>query len=174
MDWLKHAWNSHILKERMQHLDDCRLVDAEYKRCLQQGPSSDHTKMKNKYLRLYNWPKEANSCETLEHAVWACRAAALGCGDAVRQTRDCFVKEKGIVPADYEERKKATTGSSQRKWWWFFRTVAPLPVEQPAGPCRDVQRTLGDCVAKNLRDLQARVERQKQIEKKKAREATSQ
>ena len=123
-------------------------------------PTLENTPGGIRMLRFFHWrelPAEFphTNCRREEHAVWACRAVAVGCGQPLTQLRDCFDEQgpERILVSRYTTKGKGA--NSQTSY-----TDAPLDDKKKTKiPCHDYQRAVGTCVASNLHDLQQRVER---------------
>ena len=120
-------------------------------------------------------PKIRSSCAREEHAVWACRAVATGCGKNLSELKKCFEEvdntsssgdDESSLPqhirvltspyTNYQgivERFAGGEGTSDNK-----DNGATL---QQIIPCHEIQRRLGSCVTVNGRDL---LERKQQRE----------
>ena len=106
-------------------------------------------------LRFFHWRElpadfPVHNCRRQEHAVWACRAVAVGCGQPLTQLRDCFDEQgpERILVSRYGKGRTQTS---------YTDASADDRLKQSI-PCHEYQRAVGTCVASNLHDLQQRVE----------------
>jgi len=119
-------------------------------------------------------PKIKSSCAREEHAVWACRAIATGCGKDLGELKKCF---ESIHDGSHENPERSQqlpphvhvltapytnyqgivekVGSSSN-------TDAAHKMKQQI-PCHEIQQRLGSCVSENGRQL---LERKQQRERR--------
>lgn len=106
------------------------------------------------------------SCIREEHALWACRAVALKCGQQLVALRDCFGEHTAdeLLSQDktaYDCRISSGAGGGGNGSSDMGNVVRDSPT-LPNVPCAAFQDALGVCVAKNVKALS---ERQKQWKK---------
>jgi len=98
-----------------------------------------------------NSNRKENRCLREEHALWACRAIATGCGSTLVELRTCLNdqgKDAALsTPAAYD----GDHGGDN-----CDRNNAAAPTRTVIVPCGDVQRRLASCVAAEARDLRHR------------------
>ena len=99
-------------------------------------------------LRFFHWRElpenPATACQREEHALWACRAVAVGCGEPLTKLRDCF---DAVGPREVLTQKDGGCYESSHQSSKGKQTI----------PCAEFQEAVGKCVAKNLHELQQRV-----------------
>ncbi|KAG7343719.1 hypothetical protein IV203_021727 [Nitzschia inconspicua] len=100
-----------------------------------------------------------SSCSREQHAVWACRAVATGCGKELASLKRCFEEQHHAydvltVPRTNYEGSSNTEGKSDR------RTI----------PCFEEQQVMGSCVTTNALQL---LERKQQREGRKKESSSS-
>ncbi|GKY92053.1 hypothetical protein MPSEU_000176800 [Mayamaea pseudoterrestris] len=129
----------------------------------QQSPLSlENTSAGVRMLRFFHWrelpsdfPLHQTACLREEHALWACRAVAVGCGKPLTKLRDCFDKQGAsnvllVAEASRTNPKRAAASNTTNTCYESENANANQP-------CHDMQRAVGTCVASNLYDLQQRV-----------------
>jgi hypothetical protein len=92
-----------------------------------------------------------SSCSREQHAVWACRAVATGCGHELSTLKVCFENhdnEYNILTTPITGYEGGSINTSSKP-------------SRPVVPCEDAQRSLGKCVTANAKLL---------LERKQARE----
>eukprot|EP00536_Pseudo-nitzschia_multiseries_P003917 jgi/Psemu1/284729/fgenesh1_pg.62_\ len=117
-----------------------------------------------------------SSCSREQHAVWACRAVATGCGKDLAELKRCF---------DHDDDGAASASASAPNQTHHHRVLLTNPYTNYEGffengggsggsgsgdgdgvlpriPCGDVQRKLGSCVTAGGREL---LERKQQRER---------
>lgn len=141
--WTKaqRYWQQINDEQRLERLEQCRQLEAILQDCRVNGGQSklDDTPSGIRMLRYFNW-REVESdatCQRELHAVWACRAIAVGCGEDLVRLRNCFDKATPAV------------------------ILAGEPVYEQASkqvPCGELQQRMASCIQKSAMDLQQRVE----------------
>jgi hypothetical protein len=97
-----------------------------------------------------------SSCSREQHAVWACRAVATGCGKELASLKKCFEEDHHVydiltVPhTGYENYNNSSSNNNNNN------------TKQPVIPCWKAQNILGSCVTANAKQL---------LERKQQREA---
>ena len=80
-------------------------------------------------------------CTRETHALYACKALALGCGSDLMNMKNCFVEQLGTTnPSSIHYESKDGGESSSTK-------------------CHLEQRKVGDCIRKNMKELNERIEK---------------
>jgi len=105
--------------------------------------------------------REEIPCIREEHALWACRAIATGCGKDLVELRNCM-KEYGTKSilrcrSGYEEHGSAGTTVAVNDTAEKDRIAGDTSHSTPAVPCADLQRKLANCVGVEVRELQQRL-----------------
>jgi hypothetical protein len=153
-----------------------RLTATEQIDVLATSPDGDRTSsltLENtsagiRMLRFFHWREELStndvaaatamdiSCQREQHAVWGCRAVAVGCGEPLTMLRDCFDAQGPLNVLGSRSRSKQETESS-----CYYESDNKLSADVAAmtepSVCQEMQRAVGKCVAINLQQLQQRV-----------------
>jgi hypothetical protein len=115
-------------------------------------------------LRFFHWrelplefPLESTACQREEHALWACRAVAVGCGKPLTELRDCFDQ---LGPDQVLLSSRSNTGQATT---CYNDKSEEMSKRKSKVPCHDYQQAVGECVATNLYELQQRVEQRKEV-----------
>lgn len=82
------------------------------------------------------------TCAKETHALWACRSVCLGCAEHLRNVKDCFQ----LVPPQILETPQTSYEPTS------YTGVIP---------CRELQQELGKCVITQAKELQQRLNREK-------------
>ena len=111
-------------------------------------------------VNYFKWRQENEyhaTCQREEHALWACRAVALQCGQELMQMRECFNELQGVgtdgQPGDvgailkhkHTAYEKSNNSNNNKK------SQATDDI-----PCRVWQEKVGECIATNSKALARR------------------
>lgn len=175
--WFDSTFGKFMDGQRLQRLGQCREIEQSLKACMEArqlqkavDPNEDFG-MEGiapgiRMLRYYRWRDEESSseeeeeeklktmpkptipsCAKQQHSVWGCRAISTACAVELIAMRDCFDqydKDQVLAIADTNY-----DGSNDR----LDRPIA----------CREQQRILGACVAKNTAEMEQRIRRRNQV-----------
>ena len=136
-------------EQNVGRLKDCEQLSHILKACqakqYDEIPPLDHIGLGKKWMYFFGWRDlpvaNRKGCIPEKHALWACRASAVRCGNDVRLLKQCFENEGmeailGQPKTAYESGKK--------------------DIVRELIPCYDLQRVIGKCVAKNSKELEQR------------------
>ena len=109
-------------------------------------------------------PNIRSSCAREEHAVWACRAIATGCGKDLSELKKCFDDVDNADSAQLPQHVRVLTAPYTN----YQGIVESVAGDRAASmkrqiPCHEIQRKLGSCVTENGKQL---LERKQQREGK--------
>ncbi len=109
-------------------------------------------------------PNIRSSCAREEHAVWACRAIATGCGKDLSELKKCFDDVDNTDSAQVPQHVRVLTAPYTN----YQGIVESVAGDRAASmkrqiPCHEIQRKLGSCVTENGKQL---LERKQQREGK--------
>mmetsp|Transcript_15107 Transcript_15107/g.38064 ORF Transcript_15107/g.38064 Transcript_15107/m.38064 type:complete len:249 (+) Transcript_15107:180-926(+) len=104
-------------------------------------------------------PQIRSSCAREEHAVWACRAIATGCGKDLSELKKCF-EEIDEQDANYPPHVRVLT-SSYTNYQGIVEKIGSEAIKEQI-PCHEIQWRLGSCVTESGKQL---LERKQQREK---------
>ena len=146
--WLPTSVSSMLDEQRIERLDQCRILDEILLECKRSKASGQSTTLQLedvpagiRMVRYFDWRNLADkNCQREEHAVWACRAISLGCGADLVRLRTCF-NELPHPTSILENTETAYESKTSSKSDF---------------PCRQYQEVVGRCVASNLHDLAQR------------------
>lgn len=135
--------------ERLQ--THCKSLERLLNDCRKTGKSSsealEHRGLPLRNIKFFDWrgiandhPEIENSCSREEHLVWGCRAVAIGCGRELGALKECFQLEGALKILRADSTAYEHDG----------------PSSTPDIPCKDVQKTVGTCVATGALDLYER------------------
>jgi hypothetical protein len=162
--YLKSNFADFVDKQRMERLQDCRIIEDVFSECrrMNKTKSSQEDRMHLedispgiRILRYYEWRNVHDydhKCSREKHAVWACRAGALQCGGELVQLRNCF-NDLQKAPPDSNSNVKNHGAVLKAS------STAYEPNERNARkdvPCREFQEKMGSCIAKNASELAER------------------
>jgi hypothetical protein len=162
------SWKEKLIEfqdeQQMERLRKCLELDELLKQCRNKHSDSPDDPLETmspglRTMKYYGWRgilKRENidplihqhiqsSCSREQHAVWACRAVATGCGYELSMLKTCFDNHNNeydilttpITRYDSPEQPPSTSSSA--------------PLRQV--PCEDAQRILGTCVTANAKKL---------------------
>ena len=163
--WSWDYWQEQFDHQRLQRLEQCRALQDTLKACeanhssKKRGTTTNSTTTPQldefgggiRMLRYYKWrdqtPVNQKGCIPEKHAMWSCRAIALACGKDMGLLRDCFDQQgiEAVVNQKYTS----------------YEVSDKVLANKESIPCFELQRNLGDCVAKNARDLQEKIQARK-------------
>jgi hypothetical protein len=106
--------------------------------------------------------KIRSSCAREEHAVWACRATATGCGKDLGELKKCF-EEVGTTDdsAGLPPHVRVLT-SPYTNYQGIVETVDNAAAMKRRIPCHEIQRRLGSCVTEHGKQLLERKQRREE------------
>ena len=109
-------------------------------------------------------PNIRSSCAREEHAVWACRAIATGCGKDLAELKKCFDETDSTEDAPFPQHVRVLT-APYTNYQGIVESVAgdKAATMKRQIPCHEIQRKLGSCVTENGKQL---LERKQQREGK--------
>jgi hypothetical protein len=162
--YLKSKFADFVDEQRMERLQDCRIIEDVYSECrrINKMKSSQDQRMHleditpgMRILRYYEWRNVHDydhKCSREKHALWACRAGALQCGGELVQLRNCFNDIQKAFPSN---------NSTIKNHGAVLKTSATAyePKERNVNrdiPCREFQEKMGSCIAKNASELAER------------------
>lgn len=157
---IKESWSNFTDEQRLERLDQCRILEGLLSDCRRRGqakqatdddkPSLHTEPMGIRMLRYFQWRELDSSqyapCRREEHAVWACRAIALRCGRELTDFKSCVDKCGPSILKSETVYEGTTSG-----------------VESGV-PCGDFQQAIGACVAKNAKEMQQRRNKQQPVQ----------
>jgi hypothetical protein len=174
---LSHWWIDLHDEQRLERLQQCRQLETVLEACRNRkgtAPKEGESQIERtvpglRMMKYFGWrgltinkDEENNTttrnteaeqvlaatCAREQHALWACRAVSIGCGQKLGVLKDCFEGE-GAVPVlshsqtNYEGQEAASQNSEMQI------------------PCKQLQRDLGECVSQGANELYQR-QRQRQ------------
>lgn len=120
-------------------------------------------------------PRIRSSCAREQHAVWACRAVATGCGMDLSKLKRCFESVDNDNNTDENLQRLPqhirVLTTPYTNYEGFVEEVASkdgtvVSLKQRI-PCHDIQRQLGSCVTASGRELlQRKQQRERQQEQR--------
>jgi len=169
--WSREYWTDLMDQQRLQRLEQCRILTAILDSCEATHSNSNNNNKKKKkqrqpknnnksvpkldevgpglrMLKYYNWrdqaPVNQKGCIAEQHAVWTCRAVALSCGGPLGRMKECFDKE-GTKTMLSQKRTGYQEGDDDND--------VNSDAAQSMSPCGEFQKTVKQCVTDNGRAL---------------------
>eukprot|EP00531_Pseudo-nitzschia_arenysensis_P008143 CAMPEP_0116143420 /NCGR_PEP_ID=MMETSP0329-20121206/15444_1 /TAXON_ID=697910 /ORGANISM="Pseudo-nitzschia arenysensis, Strain B593" /LENGTH=234 /DNA_ID=CAMNT_0003638745 /DNA_START=34 /DNA_END=735 /DNA_ORIENTATION=+ len=93
-------------------------------------------------------PQIRSSCAREEHAVWACRAIATGCGKDLSELKKCFEDVNEEDASSHFPPHVRVLTSSYTNYQGIVEKVGDSKMKSQI-PCHEIQRRLGSCVTGN-------------------------
>jgi hypothetical protein len=98
---------------------------------------------------------QPTTCCTMEtHAIWACRAMALGCAPDLVELKKCFKDELGTTNPSALHYNDDNSQNENEDLNTFSSSTS-------SSSCRLAQKKVGDCVMKNWAELNQRTEKRR-------------
>lgn len=153
---------------RIERLQQCRVLQDTLAQCRkaarknQPGKRRLHLENSPPGIRMTNYFKWRDrheydaTCQREEHAVWACRAVALGCGADLTELRNCFNEIQG-VGNDGELANVGAVLKHKRTAYEIGKKSKSASIEEGEEiPCREIQERMGKCISDNSKALARR------------------
>lgn len=160
--WVER-WNTFNDDQRVERLHICRQLEKVLDSCRHQNDKNpmaiENLSPGLRVMKYFKWrgilkdleeeqdnPETSsrfsqaiqNSCAREQHAVWACRAVATGCGQDLSALKSCFESEGAytvlVHPSTKYDNKIGDNTNN-------------------VVPCQEFQQNLGACVTKGAQDL---------------------
>lgn len=160
--WSKEYWLERFDEQRLERLQQCQALGMILKQCeavhkeqpqknkkeqqKQTIPKLDEASVGIRMLKYYDWRYriEVNEkgCIPEKHALWACRAVALGCGAHLGKLKACFGQQgmESVLTQPSIAYEFKDTNEEIRK----------------VIPCAQIQQALGKCVTEKAKELQTK------------------
>ena len=132
----------HMDGQRMERLKQCRLLQDALSAC--RSKQKDRQQLEDfpegiRMVRYFDWRNVHDydeHCQREQHAVWACRGIALGCGGDVVRVCRCFQEQGPDTVLD--------------------QCNSAYENNNDTLPCADLQWKLGRCVAVEATKMEQR------------------
>ena len=154
LSWTER-WSRFQDDQRLERLGACRQLEGLLERCRHAKTNSateiEEVSIGLRMMKYFGWrgllqkvgkdgQPLVDSCAREQHAVWACRAVATGCGKELSYLKRCFDQEGPIdillhSQTSYESSPTSTNGNV---------------------PCESLQQEMGACVTKGAQELYQR------------------
>jgi hypothetical protein len=180
-DW----WTELHDAQRLERLQQCRQIEQVLKECQQQSNSS-HQKYKHntiesivpgiRMMKYFGWrgilqqqqqsedgstndiDSVVNSCAREQHALWACRAVSIGCGNDLSHLKICLDAENDDGSGD-EGNDQKPIPNVLRNPVTAYEPKSQQDIDQAT--CGDFQARLGKCVGQGAQELYHRTSTKK-------------
>lgn len=173
MSSLPERYRRTVDEQRVERLQQCRQLADVLRACREDRadrPQLEDFPMGIRSVRYFQWRRRHDddddddavpadpACLREEHALWSCRAVALRCGGELVRLRDCFHEHHTVTDLLGAD----VTGTAYQGTQSSGDDHDDDAKKKKNIPCADLQKAVGDCVARNAAAL---AERRAQREK---------